>query len=93
MTGREGMVTWGYHVAASLASWSLSATGATGTLTGTVSEADDFKLSQQGLSFCVRRQTGPPWEWPIESLHIADHQLTATVRLQESPDGVTVSQA
>jgi hypothetical protein len=84
LSGRDGAtVQWGYHCAASLASWSLSANGATGTLTATVGEADPFKLEQPGLKFCVIRQTGLPWEWPITALHIADRTITATVDLQE----------
>lgn len=83
MTGHDGTIVWGYHTAASCVSWSLSATGTTGTLIATVSKADSFKLTQQDLKFRVRRQTGTSWEWPIESLQIADRTITATVRLQE----------
>lgn len=83
LTGHDGAIVWGYHTAASVVSWSLSATGKTGTLTAKVSKADSFKLTQQDLKFRVRRQTGTSWEWPIDSLHIADQTITATVRLQE----------
>ncbi len=83
MTGHDGAIVWGYHTAASVVSWSLSATGTTGTLTAKVSKADTFRLTQQDLKFRVRRQTGTSWEWPIDSLHIADQTITATVRLQE----------
>lgn len=83
LTGHDDAIVWGYHTAASVVSWSLSATGTTGTLTAKVSKADSFKLTQQDLKFRVRRQTGTSWEWPIDSLHIADQTITATVRLQE----------
>ena len=83
LTGHDGTIVWGYHTAAPCVSWSLSATGTTGTLIATVSTADSFKLSQQDLKFRVRRQTGPSWEWPIESRQIADRTITAIVRLQE----------
>lgn len=84
LTGREGgAVMWGYHLAASLTSWSLSAQGTTGRLTATVGEADDFRLAQPGLTFRVLRQTGQHWDWPLSELHIADRTLTATVSLQE----------
>lgn len=83
LTGHDGAIVWGYHTAASVVSWSLSATGTTGTLTAKVSKADTFKLTQQDLKFRVRRQTGTSWEWPIDSLHIADQTITAIVRLQE----------
>ena len=83
LTGHDGAIVWGYHTAASVVSWSLSATGTTGTLTAKVSKADTFKLTQQDLKFRVRRQTGTSWEWPIDSLHVADGTVTATVRLQE----------
>lgn len=83
LTGHDGAIVWGYHTAASVVSWSLSATGTTGTLTAKVSKADTFKLTQQDLKFRVRRQAGTSLEWPIDSLHVADGTVTATVRLQE----------
>lgn len=79
----RGQVVKSNGESASVVSWSLSATGTTGTLTAKVSKADTFRLTQQDLKFRVRRQTGTSWEWPIDSLHIADQTITATVRLQE----------
>lgn len=84
ITGRDGgEIVWGYSPAAAVVSWSLSAAGATGTLTGQVVSPDAFKLQQQGLTFRVRRQNGQVWSWPIVSLHIADATVTATVAMQE----------
>ena len=81
--GPEGVVRWVYHSAATLGAWTLTVTPAGGDLTATVVSADDFKLSQQGLTFRWSRQNGSAWVWPIQSLHVADVTLTARVGPQE----------
>lgn len=83
MTGPAARVTWGYHVAAQLQAWSLTADGNTVRLTAAVESSDAFKLTQQGLSLCIPRQKGAVWTYPIESLHIADRTLTAVVRFAD----------
>lgn len=84
LTGRDGgEIVWGYAPAAGVASWSITAAGTTGTLTGTVIAPDTFRLQQQGLTFRVRRQNGHVWTWPITSLQIAGTALTASVTVQE----------
>jgi len=79
--GTEGEIRWVYHRAARLGLWSLSAQGATGTLTAKVLESDAFKLEQPGLVFRVCRPNGS-WTYPILSLHIADGTLYASLDLQ-----------
>jgi hypothetical protein len=83
MTGVNGLVRWGYHTAASLPTWTLSAKDAGFALTGSVREADTFRLSQSALTFRVPRQNGSVWVWPILELHIADGALIATLGPQE----------
>lgn len=83
ISGTAAEVRWGYHRAARLESYTLTAQGATGTVTGTVTEADAFKLAQPDLTFRIVRQNGPAWSYPVHSLHVADGTLTASVLLQE----------
>ena len=59
MSGAHARIVWGYHTAASVSAWSISASGA---LTATVSSVDTFKLGQHGLSLRVDRQHGHVWE-------------------------------
>lgn len=77
--GSAGAVMWGYHVAASVGSWELSAHGSERVLTGTVTHADAFRLSQPALTFRVTRQNGTPWVWALTGLQIADGTLSAHV--------------
>lgn len=81
--GRDALIRWGYHTAAALAAYEMTGTGATATVTAQVVTADDFKLSQQGLTFRIPRQNGPHWDYAVQSLQIAGGTVTATVSLQE----------
>jgi hypothetical protein len=78
MRGAAGAVMWSYHVAASLADWTYTAEPDGGTVTAKVVTHDAFKVSQQPVTFVVRRPTGQ-WTWPIQSLQIANGTLTARV--------------
>lgn len=82
MRGTEASVNWGYYPAASLGSWTLTMSGPTGSLTGTVKLSDAFRVTQQPLTFVVQRPTCA-WTWPVESLQIVDGQLNAVVRPPE----------
>jgi hypothetical protein len=82
LSGSEAVVRWGYHSAAVLGPWTLTADTTGGTVTAKVTTADGFKLAQPDLIFRVPRQTGS-WDYPIHSLLVADGTLTARVSMQE----------
>lgn len=82
LRGVEGAVKWGYYSAATLGAWTLSWEGAAGSLTGTVKQADAFRVAQHPLTFVVQRPTCT-WSWPVDSLQIVDGQLHAVVRPPE----------
>ncbi len=79
-SGDGGEIKWAYHTAAALGSWSIS-TDSLGrvTLTAKVVSHDNFKASQQPLTFQVPRPSGQAWSWPIETLQINDTSVTATL--------------
>jgi hypothetical protein len=77
--GSAGEVMWGYYIAASVGSWSISTEGSERVLTGTVTHADALGLSQPVLTFRVSRQNGTPWVWALTGLQIADGTLSAHV--------------
>lgn len=81
--GREGELRWGYHQAAVLGPWTLTANPSGGALTAIVVRADAFRTSQPSLTFRVSRQHAAPLVWPVTTLHIADGSLTASVGPQE----------
>jgi hypothetical protein len=72
----EGTLRWGYHIAATLQTCTVSTTDGVRTLTGTVVSADAFRLAQQPLTFVVTHPT-KAWSWPIHSLQVAGSALTA----------------
>jgi hypothetical protein len=79
--GSGAVVKWGYHVAASLGPWTLSAEGAGGVVTATVVTHDACAVSQQPLAFVVPRPNGHKWVWPVQTLQISGDQLTLTVNM------------
>ena len=83
MTGPDGAIRWGYHTAATVGAWTFTADATGGNLTAQVVTADDFKLSQQELTFRCNRQKGPAWVWPVQSLSVAGGTLTARLGPQE----------
>ena len=76
--GAAGELRWGYHSAAVLTGWELQ----DNKLTATVASQDDFKVSQQPLTFVVHRPT-TTWTWVVNTLQIAGTSLSATVTPQE----------
>lgn len=76
--GATASLMWGYHQAAVLGPWTITAD----TLTATVVSADAFRTSQPALRFRVSRSSGVPWEWRIADLNIAGSSLSARL-LQE----------
>lgn len=79
ITFAAGQIKWGYHVAATLTSctvtkgddnWALSATVADG--------ANEFRLRQQPLKF-VAMHNSMSWTWPVVSLQRRDGSIDATL--------------
>lgn len=83
MRGVEGSIEWGYHRAARVTGWTLTREPEGLTLTGTVSQADTFRLTQKPLTFRVARNTGAAWTWPIRELQLAADALTARLGPKE----------
>lgn len=81
--GPSASVHWGYHSAARLGAWTITASDMGGELTAKVESADTFKLSQPALTFRVPRPNGSVWKWPILSLQYADGRLSARLGPQE----------
>jgi len=81
--GQAGELRWGYHEAAILGPWTLSADGAGGDLTATVVRSQAFRVQQPALTFRVSRQRAEPWKWPVLSLHIVGTTLYARLGPQE----------
>lgn len=80
ITGQRGVIKWGYVVAAEVAEWAIAADATGGELTGRVSSPHNtYAVSQQPVRFVVPRAK-VTWEWPIDTLQIADDgRLTARV--------------
>lgn len=74
---------WGYHTAATLSAWTLTADTTGMTLVATSTDADAFKVTQHPLTLVVSRQNGQPWIWPLESLHLAGSTVTGRVAVQK----------
>jgi len=83
LRGAEAVITWGYHPAIRLGPWRVELDAQSLTLNGKVLTTDTFRASQQPLTFTVSRPQGLKWCWPVESLHIADGELTARLGPQE----------
>ena len=83
LRGAEAVIKWGWHTAVSLGPWSVEVDPTQRTLTGKVVKADTFRVLQQPLKFYVSRPRGTAWVWPVESLHVADGELTARLGPQE----------
>jgi len=83
MRGAEGFLEWGHQRAARVTEWTVARNPEGLTLTGTVREADAFRLSQEPLTFRVARNTGPAWTWSVRELQLTDGSVTARlIRLE-----------
>lgn len=80
ITGPTGLLKWGYHQAATLASWEIGAGGT--TLTAKLVECDHFRVTQAPLTFEVPRPAGA-WIWNVITLQIAGETLTASIAPKE----------
>jgi hypothetical protein len=93
ITGVVGSIKWGeppaWYTAAAIEGYAMSPNNKAGTswsLVATVVLSDAFKMAQRPLIFaamftkkgldgqCVVKSA---WRWPIETLTLVDHQLTA----------------
>ena len=83
LRGTEARIVWGYQPAVRLCAWSVENTSGRKVLTGSILETDPFRVAQQPLTFVVSRSAGLTWRWPVDELHIADRQVTATLGPQE----------
>lgn len=75
LRGTSAEVRWAYHQAAVLGPWTLEA----GALSAEIVSADSTRLSQQPLTFLVRRSNGAIWKWPIVTLTVEGAMLLATL--------------
>lgn len=81
MKGAAADIRWGYHRAAELGAWTVDGD----VLSARLLSHDRFKLSQQPLTFVVKRANGKPWVYAVDGLTVMDDgQVTATIRTQES---------
>lgn len=78
ITGVVGQVKWAYYMAAALNGYTVTRTGSTWILRGTVVASDAFKLAQRPLMFVAPTKHGA-WRWPIETVTITGGQLEATL--------------
>lgn len=78
ITGAEGSLWWGWHQAGLLRSWTMTPSGGSVALTGTLANTNSFAVSQRPLKFRVDRPTGAT-VWPLVSLQIADGVLSGTL--------------
>lgn len=83
INGRVAELSWGYHQAAVLGSWTITVNPSGCALTATVVSHDAYRTSQPSVRFRVTRQHAAPWVWPVTALHIADGTLTASLGPQE----------
>jgi hypothetical protein len=78
ITGVVGSIMWAHYTAAQLEGYTVRRTDDRWTLQATVVLADAFKLAQRPLIF-VAPTTHGEWRWPILSLDVVEHTLTATL--------------
>lgn len=88
VTGEEGQLKWGYRTAATVRAWTLSkGDDNVWSVTGTLSDIDDFAISQPSLKFV----TPNGWRFPITELQVSDAACTARLGPLErthAPDSV-----
>lgn len=69
LKGVKGQIKWHYHVAAHINGYTVTCSkpDRKWALRATVTQADEFRLSQEPLVFVAPHQGGE-WRWPIEKL-------------------------
>jgi hypothetical protein len=81
--GLSGTLKWGYHEAASLGKWSITADRSGQRLTADIVSHDAFKVSQRPLTLVVDRPKGQQWCWRIDTLQVTGTTLAATLVPEE----------
>lgn len=87
LTGREARLCWGFLPAATVHDWTLTRTEDGWSLTGRITDAHTFRLSQQPLVFVIPTHAV---RWPVGTLQMTDAMLTASLGPKESRDAVLV---
>jgi len=81
ITGREGVLRWGYRTIGTVRDWRIAPIDAGGQeLTATVVTLDEFAVSQRPLTFVARQGL---WRWAIDSLQVSHGALQARLGAQE----------
>jgi hypothetical protein len=70
--GVVGRIDWGYFRAAAINGYTVTRTGDTWTLRGTVVARDAFNLTRTPLIFVAPTKPFGELRWPIESFAIGD---------------------
>jgi hypothetical protein len=80
LTGVVGHVKWHYYTAAAIHGYTVTRNkaGTVWALTATVVLSDPFKMAQAPLLFVATHAKGE-WRFPIQSMTLVDHALTATL--------------
>lgn len=78
ITGVEGVLRYGYHVAGTLGAWTITRSGGAWSLSASIVTTEPVRI-QRPLVFVVQHQHGV-WRWPIMGeLQITGASLTATL--------------
>lgn len=78
LRGTRGSLLWGYHEAATFASWRIGKGPKGWHLAGTLARVDSFRVRQRPLLFSAPRDKGM-WAWGIESLDIQGLTIRASL--------------
>ena len=70
LRGEAAQIRWGHYCAATLGAWTLE----DAALTATIERLDTFRVTQRPLVLVVGTE-----RWPLESVEITDHRVTARV--------------
>ncbi len=77
--GASGVVRWGYHPAATLGAWTITASpDRVLLLTAAVQASDALRIAQRPLTFAALI-AGRTLTWPLVSVSISGSQLTGTL--------------
>jgi len=78
LKGVVGHIKWHYYVAAQIEGYTVtrSKDRREWALSATVVLSDAFKMAQRPLTFVAKHAKGE-WRWPITSMQVDAHRLTA----------------
>lgn len=83
-TGVAGRLTWGYHLAAMVSTWTIAkAEDGTWTLSGTLEGVDSYSIDKQPLGFVAPNG----WRWPVIQRQITDAAISAQLGPKEKNNG------